>query len=433
MLQRLSRFALGKSRREIDGVLRSLVSMAYTDVPVYRELLTESRKRPANFRGVCDLPSLPIAERDELFLDRTVTERITTRSNLARCKEVVTSGTQGIPVKVHMSQSESFFRKVQLLRAWGQTTPLRFPLTVVDLGARLDPKEGITTHWHGAVRLIRVPLTSLNSEAIVALRRLRRAVLSGYPSSLAWFAEHLGSRASELHPKMIAARGEILHDEVRRALEAAFGCPVFDFYNCEEIGNVAWQCPADSSRMHINTDSCAVEVVDDNGRLLRQEEVGRIVVTNLYNWTMPLIRYDLQDRGMLLSSHGDRCACGSTNPTMGIAEGRDDDFLLLGDGAHVSPRLVAARFGREVEQSRPAGCQGPLHRGYQIVQDAPNHLTVRVVPAVGIGLPFESRVLEAFRQIAPGLQCEVVAVVTLRSSTAGKFRKVVRQFETSRT
>ncbi|MFC2081563.1 hypothetical protein ACFLSF_02440 [Candidatus Bipolaricaulota bacterium] len=231
---------------------------------------------------------------------------------------------------------------------------------------------------------------------------------------------------------MIATRGEILHDDTRRALGSAFGCPVFDFYNCEEIGNIAWQCPADSSRMHVNTDSCVVEVVDDDGRQLRQGEVGRIVVTNLYNWTMPLIRYDLQDRGMLLSSHGDRCACGSMNPTMGIVEGRDDDFLLLGDGTHVSPRLVATGFDRAVEQSRPEGYGGALHRGYQIVQDAPNHLTVRVVTVSGMGLPFESRALESLGQIAPGLQCEVLPVETLRSSTVGKFRKVVRQLEISR-
>jgi len=431
LLQGLLRFALGKSQRDIDGVLRSLVSMAYKDVPVYRELWAESYRSLATFRGVCNLPELPISMRDELFLERATNEGISRRAGLARCKEVLTSGTQGIPVKVHMSQSEAFFRKLQLLRAWGKATPLRFPLTVVDLGARLDPREGVTSRWQGAVHLVRVPLMSLSSEGLRTLHRCRKAILSGYPSSLAWFGEQLGSRASELQPKMIATRGEILHDEVRRALESGFGCPVFDFYNCEEIGNIAWQCPADSSKMHINTDSCVVEVVDSDGTQLRQGELGRIVVTNLYNWTMPLIRYDLQDRGMLLSSQGDRCACGSCSPTMGIVEGRDDDFLLLGDGEQVSPRLVATGFDREVERSRTPGYQGPLHRGYQIIQDAPNHLTVRVVPVVGMGLPFEPQVREAFGRIAPGLQCDVVAVETLRSSKVEKLRKVVRQFEVS--
>lgn len=425
---RLARFLWNKSPRQMNTALRFVVRIAYRDIPVYRRLLGREHDRLESFHGVRDLAKLPVATRDALFLDGPLADRINQRVSLAKCREVVTSGTQGMPVTVHMSRTEDWFRKLLLVRAWGQVTRLRFPLTVLDLGSRLDPGAGVTKGWHGGVHLIRIPLVLRDEEAIDALSGHRRPIVSGYPSSLVWFAERLGPRVSRLHPQMVATRGEILHKDVRRSLENAFGCPVFDFYNSEEIGNIAWQCPMNEDRMHVNSDACVVEVVDEEGRPLPQGKQGRILVTNLYNLTMPLIRYDLQDRGVVLSIHAHRCACGSRNPTIGLVEGRNDDFLQLSDGSRVSPRLLATRFDYEVEASRVPEYQGPMHRGYQIVQDALDHLTVRVVPVARIGLPFEARVIDGFISLDAHLRCTVTAVESLKGPESGKFRKVIRTF-----
>jgi len=381
------------------------------------------------FSGRSDLPELPIVGREMLFLDHPLAGRVSRRANLDMCTKVRTSGTQGIPVIMYMSKSEALFRKLSLVRAWKQVDRLRFPLNVIDLGARLDPTGGLTCRWHGPVKLTRVPITNLDTKAAAKLQRFRQAILTGYPTSLTWFVESIGTEVSKLSIRMIATRGEILHGDTREALGRAFGCPVYDFYNCEEIGNIAWQCPNDKNKMHVNTDTCIVEVVDDSGSRLPKGEEGRILITNLYNCTMPLIRYDIQDRGRFLSDEGNRCSCGSRHPTIGRVEGRSDDFLMLGDGSRISPRLLAARFGLEVEKSRVRGYQGPLHRGYQIDQDAPDHLTVRVVAVEDIGISFESRVVEAFRQIAPSLRCSIVAVESLPLSSTGKLQKVVCSFK----
>jgi phenylacetate-CoA ligase len=327
-----------------------------------------------------------------------------------------------------MARSESLFRKLLLLRAWGRGVPLRFPLTVIDVGTLVDARAEVEVRWHGPIRVVRVSIARLDNVDIAVLPELRGAVLSGFPSSLTLLAERVIRRSLALSVKLVATRGEILHDAVRDFLGRAFRCTVMDFYNCEEVGNIASQCPANPHALHVNTDGCVVEIVDELGVRQPERSPGRILVTNLYNCTMPFIRYDLQDRGAFLSVSGDRCACGSKQPTMEVVQGRDDDYLLRTDGHRVSPRLVATMLERSVDALRIDGIQDTFYRRYQIVQDAADHVTVRMIPIPHVGLCIEKSISAAFRQLDPRMHCDVVFVDDLPAEPSGKFRKVMRTF-----
>ena len=84
--------------------------------------------------------------------------------------------------------------------------------------------------------------------------------------------------------------------------------------------------------MHINQDTCVVEIVDREGNRLPDGRTGSIALTNLYNYTMPFLRYTLGDRGQILPVES-RCACGTRGPVMTLLEGREDDILQLPDGS----------------------------------------------------------------------------------------------------
>ena len=267
-LERLCRFKLNKTPRDADRALRFVVRSAFASIPAYRRLLGAAGISVPGFRGVKDLPTIPIIRREMLVLDTPLRDRINRRADPAKCVSRLTSGSDGVPVRVIMARTEALFRRLLLIRAWGQTSPLRFPLTVIDVGVGIDLRSELEVRWHGVIRLVRIPLSSISNVGIGFLGRFRRAILSGYPSSLALLAERLGAQSASLSLKMIATRGEILHAEVRNYLEKAFGCKVVDFYNCEEIGNIAWQCATDNSRLHVNTDACVVEIVDESGEPL---------------------------------------------------------------------------------------------------------------------------------------------------------------------
>jgi len=414
-----------KGPSDVDRALRVVVRSAAAGIPFYRRLLAESRVDVQACRSARDLEHLPVVSREALVLDTPMVDRVHRRANPATWVSRLTSGSRGVPMHVVMSPWEARFRRFLLLRAWGQGRLPSLPLTVIDVGVRLDLSSEPEVRRYGPIRLVRVPLSTTQHENVHWIWRFPGAILAGYPSALVLLAEHLeGARRPRL--RMVATRGELLHAETRCRLRKAFGSPVVDFYNCEEIGNVAWQCPADERSLHVNTDGCLVEVVGESGEPLPLGEEGRILVTNLYNCTMPLIRYDIQDRGVLLSRQGEACDCGSRLPRMGAVSGRDDDFLIRADGGRISPRLAATAWEHEADRvASERGRDAPFRR-YAMVQDAADHLTIYVVPLRGERLRLEAAAEKAVKRLDPAMGWAVVAVGEIPPSAGGKFRKVRR-------
>jgi len=426
--ERLRRFRLNKAPSDVDRVLRFVVRSAYANIAAYRRLLDSAAVTVKEIRGVEDLPKLPVVQRDTFFVDTPLAERIHRHADPSKCLRSWTSGTEGIPISVYMSRGEALFRKILLLQAWQRNVPLRFPFTVIDAATSVEPDAEVEVRWQGPIRLVRVPIARLDDVDVVALARHRRAILSGYPTTLTLLLERLGSRSERWPVGLVVSRGEILDNALRASLESVFGCRVMDLYNCEEVGNLAWQCPADRHRLHVNTDACVVEVVDESGVPLPQGTEGRVLVTNLYNCTMPLIRYDLQDRGFLLPASEGPCACGSRRPTMGLVQGREDDLFCLPSGRRISPRLV----GTTLEKAANSGGDGrrdTFYRRYQVLQDAPDHITVRIVPIPGTNPPLEETIASAFRRLDPELRCTLDLVDDLPPAASGKLRKVARTFD----
>ena len=123
----------------------------------------------------------------------------------------------------------------------------------------------------------------------------------GFPSYLT----RLGEVAEgTIKPNFVFTSGEMLDGETRRAIERGFGAPVFDIYGCTELKEIAWECPAHEG-YHINSDRVVVETLHADHSTGRQD--GALLVTSLYNFGMPLIRYQLGDTGRLIAAS---CSCG---------------------------------------------------------------------------------------------------------------------------
>ena len=99
---------------------------------------------------------------------------------------------------------------------------------------------------------------------------------------------------------------------MRKFIEKAFGAEVFDIYGCTEIKEIAWECEKHEG-YHINEDDVYVEILHGESPA-KPGEVGDIVLTDLRNKAMPLIRYRIGDRGLLIAGN---CSCGRTFLTHG--------------------------------------------------------------------------------------------------------------------
>jgi phenylacetate-CoA ligase len=234
----------------------------------------------------------------------------------------------------------------------------------------------------------------------------RPMMLFGHAHSLYLFARFWEARALPAYQfrAALCTAMPLPHHE-RETLQSVFGAAVFDRYGSEELSLIATECEAHEG-LHINTDSLAVEVVPDG----ISNDGGRIVVTDLWNRGMPLIRYDLGDRVVLEPKP---CSCGRTDPLLRTVTGRVADYLWTPDGRRVSGAAITEHFAElfpDVEQ-------------VQIVQRRVDHVLVRLVPGpapadrIAAGV---ARVVEA--AFGAAMRYEIESVSSMEPEASGKFR-----------
>ena len=144
----------------------------------------------------------------------------------------------------------------------------------------------------------------------------------------------------EHRPHRIFSRGEVLDAQTRWFIENALGAPLVDFYATEETGIVAWECPSGSG-YHVDSDLVLVEVLREDGSTAAPGEVGELVLTNLFQHTMPIIRYRVGDMGALNATG---CPCGRSLPLLTELQGRRLDFIVTPGGKLHDPFRIMAIF-----------------------------------------------------------------------------------------
>jgi phenylacetate-CoA ligase len=152
------------------------------------------------------------------------------------------------------------------------------------------------------------------------LRGLGQVYLRTTPSVLRLLAEEVRV-LPELSPELngILTHGGIVTDESRQLCREYLGKDIIDSYRRPEAGTIALRCPA-SDIYHIQSEICLLEVVGNDGRPCGPGESGEVVITPLYAYAMPLIRYRTGDIAELppdTFSLTRRCSCGRSLP--GIA------------------------------------------------------------------------------------------------------------------
>ena len=182
------------------------------------------------------------------------------------------------------------------------------------------------------VRLIPAPVTLPLTEIVARLNAAQPPALLGYASKLAELArEQLAGRMS-ITPRSVVSISEVLTPADRAVIEQAFAVPVIDSFVSTE-GLVGHSEPG-GSVLSFAADMCLAELVDDDNNPVRAGvPSAKVLVTNLHNFTQPLVRYELTDR--FTSPH---VTPADGWPRASI-EGRADDTFRYG-GVTVHPHVI---------------------------------------------------------------------------------------------
>ncbi len=186
---------------------------------------------------------------------------------------------------------------------------------------------------------------------------------------------------------------------------------------------MAWECPENPGRLHVNMDTCFLEVLGSDGNPTRAQ--GQVAVSNLYNCTMPFIRYDLGDRATLVDRSEGLCSCRAPGPMLVELSGNDDDTVVFPDGRRQSPRVLTNAFFNALRHESDSQSIWPNIRRYQLVQEEPHLIRVRIVCSGHIDSAILKRITRAIKQLDPGLTCAVEQVDQVALTPSGKFKKVI--------
>jgi phenylacetate-CoA ligase len=205
-------------------------------------------------------------------------------------------------------------------------------------------------------------------EIVERINAFQPTSIWAYRDGMDVIAQYVNLHGLKVHrPAAMFLGGGTIYPHVVEAVERAFGAPVISLYGGRETGDVACQCP-ERGGLHISTNAHKVEVVGPDGLPLPDGEEGELAITPLHNYAMPLIRYLVGDRAASLAG---RCACGRAFPMLGAVSGRTMDRLVNARGDSVDPMFFTAFIGRIAND-------GFIKR-FQVVQEAPDRLTVKVV------------------------------------------------------
>jgi phenylacetate-CoA ligase len=241
-----------------------------------------------------------------------------------------------------------------------------------------------------------------------AIAHYKPDYLMGYPSSLAGLAQ-LVLEAGQQNLEMAVAitNAEPVYDYQRRAIAQAFKCPVRETYGMAEIVVAASECSGE--HLHLWPEVGWVEVIENN-QSLSDGVSGNLVCTGLLNADMPLIRYEVGDRGSL-NIEPKSCSCGRTLPVISRIEGRTNDVLVAPDG-------------RRVYWVNPVFYGLPV-REAQIIQVRSNQLTVRYVPAPEFTLETERLIIDRLQARMGDVEVIMDAIDAIPRGPNGKFRAVI--------
>lgn len=298
-----------------------------------------------------------------------------------------TSGSTGRPITYYGTELSQFFWQAYTLRdhLWHQRD---LSGTLAAIRIRMEREAG--PGWGPATdmafhtgRRATLNIRTDIDEQLAWLDQQDPDYLITHPSNLRALLRR--SREKNWRPRRLReARtfAEALPEDLRALCRATWNVRLCDLYSAEETGYIALQCP-EHEHYHVQAESLIVEIINERGEPCHAGETGRVVVTPLHNFAMPLIRYEIGDYAVA----GAPCPCGRGLPVIGRILGRVRNMLRLPDGRRFYPSFPAEAW---------AGI-API-RQLQVVQRTPHDIEIRLVAERRLTPDEETELAAVFQQ-----------------------------------
>ena len=346
--------------------LKAILNHAYQNVPYYHQLFDSAGVKPEDVRNLNNLSKIPITTKSQLKVAKK--EIIARNINLNNCVKHVTSGSTGLPLTLFFSEEDAQYAGASYERVrMGNGSRLLRDILLCTGDFNHIPKSK-SKRWYqhfGMLRREGLNVFEPLDAQIQVLQKVEPDVIWGYPSAIGLLAKEIQEKNIEkVGPRLIFTASEVLAPKTRDLINSVFNVDLFDVYGAWETGCMAWEC-GEHAGYHRNMDTVLMEFVDENGERVDAGKRGKVVVTNLHSYAMPIIRYDLGDFAIPTD---EECSCGMGGYLVSMIEGRDGDFVKVPSGRIFSPTVFEFFMERFSEITQ-----------YQIIQEKEDRITIKMV------------------------------------------------------
>jgi phenylacetate-CoA ligase len=324
--------------------LKALLNHAYNTTPYYKKAWDEANINLDNIKSIADFNKLPVVTKDDIKRDY---EQFLSKNYTNNIKKA-TGGSTGQPFRFELNTESNTRREAVMWRGYGWLGAGLGQKTLYLWGADIGQptlfksiKNDLYHRFYNRKMLNSFAMNTNNMHTYIEeINNYRPTALVSYVNPLYELARFIiEHKISVFSPKTILTGAEQLHDFQRGVIEKAFNCEVYDTFGCREFMLMSAECQ-EHKKLHINSDHLVVETVNDLGQSITGKS-GDLVITDLYNYGMPLIRYVNGDQATLINQS---CGCDNPLPIMSSIDGRKLDIIKTASGKSIPGELFPHLF-----------------------------------------------------------------------------------------
>ncbi|MCD6564452.1 MAG: phenylacetate--CoA ligase family protein [Bacteroidales bacterium] len=400
--------------------LKSLLKYSYQNVPYYKKLFDEIGAKPQDIRKFKDFEAFPILTKEKI--NKNIQDMISSAVSNEDLIPNSTGGSTGEPLHFYQDIQYNNWADAARIRGWYHMAGCKAGVNCAVLwGAMKDIKQNYS-FWERLKIFIEqgeIPLNAFNLseekkyEFLKWCKILRPKLLRGYFTAIKDFVIFLDKNNFNLKGlKGVVLCAETVDEKSRHHIEKVLKAPSYNMYGGRELSIVAMEC-LHQKGLHEVSENNYVEF--KKNQLKGIENAGNLIITNLNNYAMPFIRYEIGDIGV---ESKESCECGRGLPLIKKIIGRTTEVFDFYDGTRIAGEMFI-----HLMKDFPV-------QEYQFIQVDNKTILLRLKRSNNIDEYLKEKIRLTYKDYLPeNVQLNFEEVDSIEKTATGKFRFVLKQHE----
>ncbi len=410
-------FAIEDNLLNQSSSLGKLLKHAFLYCPYYKKVLDDSGIEITDFMDAKLLNALPILTKEIIKNNYEVLLSTQYRNKIW---EKATGGSTGQPLHFAFTKESYEWRVAMSKRGytWAGASP----------GSKQAYIWGIQLGKVGRIKQVKEQLHHIidrqlyfncfdfdenaMAQCLSRLNKFKPKTIIGYTNPLYNLALFIRDNSKiKFAPQGVICAAEKVHPYQREVIERVFGAKVFNTYGSREFMLIAAECEKHEG-LHISVENLIVEIIKDDGTPAKDGETGKIVITDLHNYGMPFIRYEIGDLGVATSKV---CSCGRGLPLIADVVGRSLDVIKTPEG-----KIVPGEFFPHLIKDFSDVAR------FQVIQEKLDFLVIKLVPTTELSEITKKRIdAEVRNVVGPAMIINYEIATDIPLTATGKYRVTV--------